>query len=102
MLGGEGEGLRQNLLRKADFLVTIEGQRLRQGGVDSLNVSVAAGVLCEAFLRQPADSMAYNSSTHQLIDLSNYSGCATATNLKRQTFRVISNGDISKAENILF
>jgi len=49
MLGGEGEGLRWNLQKKADYLVGIEGQRLGQGGVDSLNVSVAAGILCEAF-----------------------------------------------------
>lgn len=49
MLGGEGEGLRWNLQKKADYLVRIEGQRLGQGGVDSLNVSVAAGILCEAF-----------------------------------------------------
>ncbi len=49
MLGGEGEGLRWNLQKKADYLVGIEGQRLGQGGVDSLNVSVAAGILCESF-----------------------------------------------------
>lgn len=49
MFGGEGEGLRWNLQKKADYLVGIEGQRLGQGGVDSLNVSVAAGILCEAF-----------------------------------------------------
>lgn len=49
MLGGEGEGLRWNLQKKADYLVGIEGQRLGHGGVDSLNVSVAAGILCEAF-----------------------------------------------------
>ena len=53
MLGGEGEGLRPNLRKRADFVVGIEGQRLGTGGVDSLNVSVAAGVLCEAFLRKP-------------------------------------------------
>ncbi|KAL9121019.1 MAG: hypothetical protein Q9187_002419, partial [Circinaria calcarea] len=54
MLGGEGEGLRWNLQKKADFLLSIEGQRSGQGGVDSLNVSVAAGLLCDAFLRKPA------------------------------------------------
>ena len=57
MLGGEGEGLRWNLQKKADFLVGIEGQRLGQGGVDSLNVSVAAGVLCEAFSKLPVAGM---------------------------------------------
>ena len=54
MLGGEGEGLRDNLRKRADYVIGIEGQRIGQGGVDSLNVSVAAGILCEAFLRKPS------------------------------------------------
>lgn len=53
ILGGEGEGLRWNIQRKADFDVGIDGPRIGQGKVDSLNVSVAAGLLCEAFLRKP-------------------------------------------------
>ena len=53
ILGGEGEGLRWNIQRKADFDVGIGGPRIGQGKVDSLNVSVAAGLLCEAFLRKP-------------------------------------------------
>ncbi|KAK0261035.1 hypothetical protein LTR91_017823 [Friedmanniomyces endolithicus] len=57
MLGAEGEGLRANLTRQADCLVSIEregsGERAVDVGVDSLNVSVAAGVLMEAFLRRP-------------------------------------------------
>ena len=52
-LGGEGEGLSKTLQRKADFLLSIEGQGKRVDHVDSLNVSVAAGLLCEAFLRKP-------------------------------------------------
>ena len=51
ILGGEGEGLRWNIQKKADYAVGIEGYRAGQGGVDSLNVSVAAGLLCEAFMR---------------------------------------------------
>lgn len=43
-----------NIQRKADFDVGIDGPRIGQGKVDSLNVSVAAGLLCEAFLRKPA------------------------------------------------
>ncbi|OQN96702.1 hypothetical protein B0A48_17126 [Cryoendolithus antarcticus] len=54
MLGGEGEGLRENLRNKADVEVTIE-RRTPNGavdvGVDSVNVSVAAGLLVEAFTR---------------------------------------------------
>ena len=51
MLGGEGEGLRWNLRKKANHRVGIEGVPGRKEIVDSLNVTVAAGILCEAFLR---------------------------------------------------
>jgi 21S rRNA (GM2251-2'-O)-methyltransferase len=51
MLGNEGEGLRWNLRSKADVELSIEGSKER-GGVDSLNVSVATGILCNAFLRK--------------------------------------------------
>ena len=54
ILGGEGEGLRWNIQTKADFDVGIDGPKNGHGKVDSLNVSVAAGLLCEAFLRKPA------------------------------------------------
>ena len=53
ILGGEGEGLRWDIRKKADFDVGINGPRMGQSNVDSLNVSVAAGLLCEAFLRKP-------------------------------------------------
>ena len=56
ILGGEGEGLRWNVQSKADYSIGIEGGRLGQGQVDSLNVSVDAGLLCEAFLRKLAVS----------------------------------------------
>jgi 21S rRNA (GM2251-2'-O)-methyltransferase len=47
VLGGEGDGLRRNLRSKADVDVSIRGS----GRMDSLNVSVAAGILCNSFLR---------------------------------------------------
>ena len=53
MLGGEGEGLRSNLRKRADCVAGVEGHSIGKGGVDSLNVSVAAGILCEAYLRKP-------------------------------------------------
>ena len=65
MLGGEGEGLRQTLQKRADCIIGVEGQRIGQGGVDSLNVSVAAGVLCEAFLRRPLEPPVRNSVVSQ-------------------------------------
>ena len=59
MLGGEGEGLRSNLRKRADCLAGVEGHNIGKGGVDSLNVSVAAGILCDAFLRKPMDPPLY-------------------------------------------
>jgi tRNA G18 (ribose-2'-O)-methylase SpoU len=58
MLGGEGLGLSSNLRKRADSFVGIPGVRTKANntdpaGVDSLNVSVASGLLCEAFLREP-------------------------------------------------
>ena len=58
MLGGEGEGLRRILQKKADQSIGIEGARAGLGGVDSLNVSVASAILCEAFLRKPSHTVA--------------------------------------------
>ncbi|KAI4202346.1 MAG: hypothetical protein LQ348_001518 [Seirophora lacunosa] len=53
ILGSEGEGLRWSIQKKADYLLGIEAQRAGSGGPDSLNVSVAAALLCQAFLRKP-------------------------------------------------
>ncbi|KAL8713919.1 MAG: hypothetical protein Q9220_002065 [cf. Caloplaca sp. 1 TL-2023] len=50
MLGSEGDGLQGNIQRKADYLVGVEAQR-DDGVLDSLNVSVASALLCDAFLR---------------------------------------------------
>jgi len=50
ILGSEGDGVRPSLLRYADELVKIEGQRGEEGVVDSLNVSVAAALLMQQFL----------------------------------------------------
>ena len=51
VLGSEGDGLRWNIQKKADFMLGIEGQRSVFGELDSLNVSVASALLCDAFLR---------------------------------------------------
>ena len=64
MLGSEGEGLRKALLKKSDITVSIEGRRGALNGVDSLNVSVAAGLLCEAFLRPPLDQEKKNNNNN--------------------------------------
>ncbi|KAL8940693.1 MAG: hypothetical protein Q9216_002680 [Gyalolechia sp. 2 TL-2023] len=49
----EGEGLRWNIQKKADCFLGIEAQRVGNGDLDSLNVSVAAALLCQAFLKKP-------------------------------------------------
>jgi 21S rRNA (GM2251-2'-O)-methyltransferase len=47
MMGAEGEGLRSSLLNQANYKVGIgAGRGVQQAGVDSLNVSVAASLLC--------------------------------------------------------
>jgi len=42
VLGGEGHGLHEHVAKRCDFLVRIP---MPPGGVASLNVSVAAGVM---------------------------------------------------------
>lgn len=56
MLGGEGEGLSWDLQKQSNFIVGVEGHHVPRVGLDSLNVSVATGLLCEAFLRRPVPS----------------------------------------------
>ncbi|XP_053727987.1 rRNA methyltransferase 1, mitochondrial [Synchiropus splendidus] len=51
LLGGEGQGLSLNLLKLCHTLVTIPAGRVLLPGIDSLNVSVAAGVLLHSLLR---------------------------------------------------
>ncbi|KAI1204670.1 uncharacterized protein F4807DRAFT_446274 [Annulohypoxylon truncatum] len=50
VVGSEGEGLSKDTRRLADFEVSIPNQ-FSSSVVDSLNVSVATGVLCSAFLK---------------------------------------------------
>nr|POF01117.1 rrna methyltransferase 1, mitochondrial [Quercus suber] len=71
MLGAEGEGLRANLANKADYWLSIEQRKpglvdtrnLLDVGVESLNVSVAAGVLMERFLKPAAAAVQAPSAT---------------------------------------
>jgi 21S rRNA (GM2251-2'-O)-methyltransferase len=57
LLGSEGSGLTRMLKGLADFQVGIPNQS-GSNLVDSLNVSVAAGVLCSAFLMEPSKKAA--------------------------------------------
>ena len=56
MLGSEGSGLSRKLSAMADAFVAVPGVYAGNveddAGVDSLNVSVASALLCEAFLRE--------------------------------------------------
>jgi 21S rRNA (GM2251-2'-O)-methyltransferase len=54
MMGAEGSGLRASLLNAAHYKVGIRhGREVDEVGVDSLNVSVAASLLCYEVLRKP-------------------------------------------------
>ena len=102
MLGGEGEGLRRNLQKKADFVIGVEGQRLGQGGVDSLNVSVAAGVLCDAFLKGPAKRRSQGSHTLQGPYFPAASSEATVMVSEEENPKVTDNQGVNRDDNILF
>jgi 23S rRNA (guanosine2251-2'-O)-methyltransferase len=54
VLGGEGRGLHQTVARHCDFLVSIPMAGGSTGGVASLNVSVAAGVVLFEWRRRQA------------------------------------------------
>jgi 23S rRNA (guanosine2251-2'-O)-methyltransferase len=51
ILGNEGKGIRPSIENKCDFLVTIP----MKGKVQSLNVSVSAGVILYEILKQRTD-----------------------------------------------
>jgi 23S rRNA (guanosine2251-2'-O)-methyltransferase len=48
VIGGEGEGIRPLVQKKCDYLVSIP----IKGGVNSLNASVAGGVMMFEIVRQ--------------------------------------------------
>lgn len=52
VVGSEGEGLNKQVRREADFEVSIPSASGLLSVVDSLNVSVATGILCSAFLKK--------------------------------------------------
>ena len=52
VLGGEGHGLHEHMAKKCDFLVRIPMSGAGSGGVASLNVSVAAGVVLFEWMRR--------------------------------------------------
>ncbi|PSN73660.1 alpha/beta knot [Corynespora cassiicola Philippines] len=57
MMGAEGTGLRNSLLNQAHYKVGIRhGRATDEVGVDSLNVSVAASLLCYEMLQKPDPS----------------------------------------------
>jgi 21S rRNA (GM2251-2'-O)-methyltransferase len=55
ILGNEGHGLSRQMKVAADFEVSVP-RFVQHSSVDSLNVGVAAGLLCHAFVK-PATSM---------------------------------------------
>jgi 21S rRNA (GM2251-2'-O)-methyltransferase len=54
MMGAEATGLKTSLLNLAHYKVGIpHGREVNEVGVDSLNVSVAASILCYEMLQKP-------------------------------------------------
>jgi 21S rRNA (GM2251-2'-O)-methyltransferase len=61
MMGAEGFGLRESLLNVAHYQVGIKhGREVDEVGVDSLNVSAAASLLCNHILQRPVSKPAAN------------------------------------------
>jgi 21S rRNA (GM2251-2'-O)-methyltransferase len=61
MMGAEGTGLRDSLLKLAHYKVGIKhGREVDEIGVDSLNVSVAASILCYEMMQKPMTKAAPN------------------------------------------
>ncbi|KAI0012332.1 hypothetical protein F4779DRAFT_626038 [Xylariaceae sp. FL0662B] len=63
VVGSEGEGLTKQVRRQADFEVSIPSQSGLFSVVDSLNVSVATGILCSAFLNKQHSGFGIEEST---------------------------------------
>lgn len=53
LMGGEGDGLSPELRQLCDILITIPPRRQLHPGVESLNVSVATGILLHSLLSTP-------------------------------------------------
>jgi RNA methyltransferase, TrmH family len=61
LLGNESKGLSENLLQFANKLISIPGPEKPAAGIDSLNVGMAAAVICSEFARRR--TVACNGST---------------------------------------
>lgn len=58
VLGNEGHGLSKEIKLAADYELSFP-RFVQDSCVDSLNVSVAAGLLCHAFVRKPAETQKF-------------------------------------------
>ncbi|KAK2783061.1 hypothetical protein FQN53_009365 [Emmonsiellopsis sp. PD_33] len=72
MLGSEEQGLSKRMMKQADGSVVIPGAFTGAGkedvaGVDSLNVSVASALLCQAFLGDPACPSSANDLANNMM-----------------------------------
>jgi tRNA G18 (ribose-2'-O)-methylase SpoU len=69
VMGSEGDGLRTNVLRECSGVISVPvSDDALVGGVDSLNVSVAAGILMASLCGvAPVARQPQTSSGHRLI-----------------------------------
>lgn len=98
MLGSEGEGLRWNLRSKADVDLWIAGHG-NPDMVDSLNVSVAAGILVNAFLK-PAHGPAPTHDMSKTAAVSSEEG--SADEIKKEEYVARWEGQPERQEKALF
>jgi len=80
LMGGEGEGLRESIKKLCDKCVAITAAPDVDRGVDSLNVSVAAGVLMQAFLGKEAAAAGSKAAGKEAVigDIKSGSGSVAA------------------------
>jgi len=67
-VGGEGEGLRESIRRRAEYFVRINPVRSGdEVGVDSLNVSVAAALICQHLVSASLAAAAETSESENAV-----------------------------------
>lgn len=69
-VGGEGEGLRERIKKRAEYVAGVNPARdVDEIGVDSLNVSVATALICQHFIQASAAGVGREGSNEEKRDL---------------------------------
>jgi len=91
LMGGEGEGLRESIKKMCDKCISITAAPDVDRGVDSLNVSVAAGVLMQALLGNMATTAGSKAADKEAVveDIKSESG-SVATEAKAAAVKEVA------------